>query len=54
MNTIYSEMREWLLECFEDEYDQEQIQSLSDSQLEKSIDRYFDGGKQAFYDMVLA
>jgi hypothetical protein len=42
------EMREWLLECFSDEYDQERILELTYEQLEKAINRYFDGGMEEF------
>ena len=46
--TLENEMREWLLECFEDEYDQEQIKELSEIQLIKAINRYFEGGMREF------
>ena len=45
---IEKAMKEWLLDCFNDEYDQEQIESLSYEQLVKSINRYYDGGMKAF------
>ncbi len=41
-------MIEWLLECFTDDYDQEQIQELTESQLTRAINRYYDGGLSAF------
>lgn len=45
-------MREWLKECFEDEYDQELIDQSSDSVIVKSIERYFDGGVAAFMETL--
>ena len=48
MRTIESDMRDWLLECFSEEYDQEQINELTYDQLVKSINRYYDGGMRAF------
>lgn len=44
MNTLENEMRDWLLECFTEEYDQEQINNLTSEELQKPIQRYFDGG----------
>ncbi len=48
MKTLETEMREWLLECFSDEYDQEQIEDLTYNQLVRSIERYYDGGVEEF------
>ena len=48
MNTLESQMRDWLLECFSDEYDQEQIQELTHTELVRSINKYYDGGMKAF------
>lgn len=48
MNTLEQEMREWLLDCFTDEYDQEQIRELEPVGLLQAIDRYYDGGVKAF------
>lgn len=48
MTQLQDEMRSWLLDCFTDEYDQEQIQELSYQQLVKSINRYYDGGISQF------
>jgi hypothetical protein len=48
MNTLDTEMREWLLECFSEEYDQEQIEALSHNELVRAINRYYDGGIKAF------
>lgn len=45
---MYNEMREWLLECFSDDYDQEEILELTDKVLERAINRYFDGGVKEF------
>lgn len=42
------EMKAWLLECFEDEYDQEQIKELTYNQCVRAINRYYDGGMQAW------
>lgn len=50
MSALDKEMREWLLECFSDEYDQEQIEELTHEQLVRSINRYFDGGMKAFQE----
>lgn len=46
--SLEQEMKEWLLECFSDEYDQEQIEELTTEQLKRSINRYFDGGLTEF------
>lgn len=48
MKALDKEMREWLLECFSDEYDQEKIQELTHEQLVKSINHYYDGGMNVF------
>ncbi len=48
MNTLEKEMREWLLECFSDEYDQEQINELGYLELQRSINKYYDGGLNSF------
>ncbi len=45
---LTGEMRKWLLECFDEEYDQEQIRELSFEQCVKAINRYYDGGYKAF------
>lgn len=50
--TEIDEMRIWLKECFEDEYDQEMIDQSSDSIIVKSIERYFDGGVAAFMETL--
>lgn len=47
------EMREWLLECFSDEYDQEQIQELTYEQLKSAVNRYYAGGFEVFLDDML-
>lgn len=44
----YELMREWLLDCFDEEYDQEMIQELNEQELERSVNRYYDGGLRAF------
>ncbi len=48
MSTLDREMKDWLLECFDDEYDQEQIEELTHEQLVRSINKYYDGGMTAF------
>lgn len=45
---IYDQMREWLLECYDDEYDQEIIHELTDDQLIKTVNREFSGGMKQF------
>jgi hypothetical protein len=52
MDTVHKHMREWMLECFIEEYDQEQIQNFNHRQLEKHVDLYFDGGLDAFIECV--
>lgn len=54
MNILEKEMREWLLECFSEEYDQETINKLNRGQLVKAINRYFDGGIKAFLHNLAA
>lgn len=46
----YTEMREWLLECFPDEYDQEVIGELTYDELVNGINKYYDGGYVGFLD----
>ena len=51
MNTeicLEQEMREWLLECFTQESDQEEIENLTEQELIESINRYFEDGIRAF------
>lgn len=50
---LKDEMQQWLLDCFSDEYDQEQIKELTYSQLKKAINRYYDGGIESFICTVL-
>lgn len=45
------EMKAWLLECFDDEYDQEQIKELSYEHAVKAINHYYDGGIKAFREV---
>jgi hypothetical protein len=52
MSNLDKEMREWLLGCFDDEYDQEQINSLSHEQLVRAINRYYDGGIRSFLSVL--
>lgn len=47
------QMREWLLECFDDAYDQEHISELSFSQLKRAVNHYYDGGYPAFLESML-
>ncbi len=51
---LLGEMRKWLLDCFEDEYDQEQIRELSFEHCVKAVNRYYDGGYKAFLSCVWA
>jgi len=46
------EMKSWLLECFEDEHDQEQIEELSYTQCVRAINRHYDGGIRAFRECL--
>jgi hypothetical protein len=48
MDALDQEMRDWLLECFSDSYDQEQIEELTHEQLVRAINRYFEGGIKEF------
>lgn len=45
---LENNMREWLLDCYEDEYDQEQINQMSYRELIKAINWYYDGGIECF------
>lgn len=45
---LENEMRSWLKECFEDEYDHEQIDELSSVKLIDAIERYYAGGFAEF------
>ena len=40
--------REWLLDCFDDEYDQELIASLDAAGLHRGISRHYEGGIEEF------
>jgi hypothetical protein len=42
-------MKEWLLECFTEEADQEEIEALTREELIQAINRYYDGGLEQFY-----
>lgn len=48
MYGIDVEMRGWLLECFTDAYDQEEINGLTHEQLVSAINTYYDGGMVEF------
>jgi hypothetical protein len=47
------QMREWLLEGFSDEYDQEQINELTFDQLVRAVNGYYDGGYKSFLASML-
>lgn len=50
---IETEMRDWLLECFSEEYEQEQINELTFNELKRSVNKYYDRGIKAFlYDTL--
>ncbi len=48
MIELEEHMREWLMCCFTDEYDQELIDGLDFDGLVKSINQYYDGGMREF------
>lgn len=48
MSALDKEMKDWLLECFNEEYDQEQIEELTHEQLKRAINRYYAGGMAEF------
>ena len=50
---LANEMKQWLLECFEEEYNQEQINESSYEELKQSVNRYYDGGFKVFVDDML-
>jgi len=39
-----TEMRNWLLDIFQEDGDEEEIEELSYTQLVRAVNRYFDGG----------
>lgn len=45
---IIKDMRDWLKDCYEDEYDQEEIDSCSERQIIAAVDREYDGGLMQF------
>lgn len=45
---LHGQMKAWLLECFDDEYDREQIRELSFEHCVKAVNEYYDGGYKAF------
>lgn len=51
--SLQIEMREWLLECFNDEYDQEKIQELTYGELVKAVNKYYDGGFKEFVNCTM-
>jgi len=44
------DMIAWLLDCFNDEFDQEEIRSLDFPAARKAVSRYYDGGFKAFIE----
>ncbi len=46
--TLHNEMKEWLLDCFQTENEQEEINELSHKELLEAVERYYDGGMKAF------
>lgn len=46
--SLQDEMREWLLECFSSDDDQDIIEDLDDVELVSAINRYFGGGMKGF------
>jgi hypothetical protein len=42
-------MRNWLLDCYTTEDEQEEINELSLPQLMNAVERYYDGGLRQFY-----
>lgn len=46
--TLEDKMREWLLECFASDDDQEEIESLGFNGLFIAVNRYYDGGIAQF------
>jgi len=46
------EMRDWLLDCFPDEYCQESIEQASEAKILKAINRFYDGGVEAFQNSI--
>lgn len=45
---LVADMKSWLLECFNEEVDQEEIEGLSFEQLVRAINRYYEGGIEQF------
>jgi hypothetical protein len=50
---LKDEMRQWLLDCFEEEGDREEIEELTYAQLRRVINKYYDGGLNSFVSAVL-
>lgn len=48
IDRTYDAMIDWLLECFDDDYEQDEIRDLSYKQACQAINRYFDGGIEEF------
>lgn len=47
-----TEMKDWLLECFDEEGDKEEIEGLTHEQLVRAINKYFDGGMKCFVELL--
>lgn len=49
---IEGSMRLWLLQCFQDEHDQEMIKELSFEYLKIAVDRHYHGGYTEFIKSI--
>lgn len=49
---LIQQMREWLLDCFEDDYEQEEIQQLNFEEVQDAVQRYYDGGITGFIESI--
>lgn len=41
-------MKDWLLDCFTEQQDHEEIEELTHDELVNAINRYYDGGMKEF------
>lgn len=48
IKTITIDMINWLLDCFEDDYDQDTIKELDFQAAKKAVNKYYDGGYYQF------
>lgn len=46
------EMREWLLDCYDNEDDQAEIEELNHDELVKAVNRLYDGGLTEFINCL--